>query len=72
VVVGYVLVAWFVQLFGEVLHLPGIVRELALTTHLGQTMVGVWDWAGVAAALVVTVGGIVIGAWGVARRDLMV
>jgi hypothetical protein len=26
----------------------------------------------VAAALVVTVGGIVIGAWGVARRDLMV
>jgi ABC-2 type transport system permease protein len=72
VVVGYVLVAWFVQLFGEVLHLPAIVRELALTTHLGQTMVGVWDWAGVAAALVVAVGGIVIGAWGVARRDLMV
>ncbi len=71
-VVLYVFGAWFVQLFGEVLHLPGIVRELALTTHLGQTMVGVWDWAGVAAALVVAVGGIAVGARGVARRDLMV
>jgi ABC-2 type transport system permease protein len=71
-VVGYVLVAWFVQLFGEVLHLPGFIRDLALATHLGQTMVGVWDPLGIAAAVLVTVGGIAVGAWGVARRDLMV
>ncbi len=72
VVVLYVFGAWFVQLFGEVLHLPQIVQELALTTHLGQTMVGVWDWPGTAAALLIAVAGIGIGAWGVARRDLMV
>jgi hypothetical protein len=44
--------------------------QLVLTTHFGQTFVGVWDWAGVAASAVLGIGGIAIGAWGFARRDL--
>ncbi len=71
-VVAFVLVTWFVQIFGQVLGLPEVIRDLALTSHFGQPMVGVWDWGGVAAALGIAVAGIGIGAWGVARRDLMV
>jgi hypothetical protein len=33
-------------------------------------MVGQWDLAGVLASLVIAVGGVAIGAWGFARRDL--
>jgi hypothetical protein len=44
--------------------------ELALTSHLGQTFVGVWDPAGIVASIVLAVGGIAIGAWAFARRDL--
>jgi hypothetical protein len=33
-------------------------------------MLGHWDMAGVVASLVLAVGGIAIGAWGFARRDL--
>jgi len=44
--------------------------ELVLTTHFGQTFVGVWDWVGVAASIVIAIGGIAIGALAFARRDL--
>ena len=69
-VVIFLVVTWFVQLLGPLLGLPEVIRELALTSHFGQPMVGVWDWGGVAAAVLIGVGGIAIGAWGFARRDL--
>jgi ABC-2 type transport system permease protein len=69
-VVIFLVATWFVQLLGPLLGLPELVRELALTAHFGQPMVGVWDLGGVAAALVIAVAGIGIGAWGFARRDL--
>ena len=69
-VVIFVVATWFLQLLGSLLGLPEVVQQLALTSHLGQTMVGVWDWGGVAAALVLAVGGIGLGAWGFMRRDL--
>ena len=28
--------------------LPQVIQDLALTTHLGETMVGSWDWGGIA------------------------
>ncbi|MEP7379250.1 MAG: hypothetical protein ABI725_06750 [Chloroflexota bacterium] len=65
-----VLLTWFVQLLGPLLGLPDFVQQLALTKHLGQPMVGVWDWGGIAAALLIGLGGIALGAWGLARRDL--
>jgi ABC-2 type transport system permease protein len=70
-VVIVVLLTWLVQLLGPLLGLPDFVQNLALTAHLGQTMVGVWDWGGVAASLALALGGIALGAWGLQRRDLV-
>jgi len=69
-VIGFVIVTWFVQLLGPLLGLPQLVQDLALTTHFGQPMVGVWDATGIVASLALAVGGIVIGTWGFRRRDL--
>ncbi len=69
-VVLIVILTWFVQLLGPLLGLPDPVRQLALTSHFGQPMVGVWDAGGIVAAVVLAVGGIAIGTWGFARRDL--
>ena len=69
-VVLIVILTWFVQLLGPLLGLPDAVRQLALTSHLGQPMVGVWDAGGIVACAVLAIGGVAVGAWGVARRDL--
>jgi polyether ionophore transport system permease protein len=70
VVVVFVVVTWFIQLLGPLLGLPQFVQDLALTTHYGQPMVGKWDSVGIAASLVLTLGGIALGTWGFRRRDL--
>jgi ABC-2 type transport system permease protein len=69
-VVIFVMATWFVQVVGGIMSFPDVVMELVLTSHYGQTFVGVWDWAGIAASAVLAVGGIALGAWGFARRDL--
>jgi ABC-2 type transport system permease protein len=69
-VIVFVVVTWFIQLLGPLLGLPQVVKDLALTTHFGQPMVGVWDANGIVASLVLAVGGVVIGTWGFRRRDL--
>jgi ABC-2 type transport system permease protein len=69
-VVAFVIVTWFVQLLGSLLGLPQLVRDLALTSHFGQPMVGAWDPVGIVAAAVLAVGGIAVGTWGFSRRDL--
>ncbi|MDL2334801.1 MAG: hypothetical protein QFC55_02055 [Chloroflexota bacterium] len=70
-VVIVVLLTWFLQLVGPLFSLPEVVQNLALTAHLGETMVGRWDWGGVGMAAVLAVGGIALGAWGFRRRDLV-
>jgi ABC-2 type transport system permease protein len=70
-VVIVVLLTWLLQLLGPLFDLPEIVQSLALTAHLGQTMVGVWDWGGVAACAVLALGGIALSAWGFSRRDVV-
>ena len=66
----FVIVTWFIQLLGALLNLPDVVRELALTSHFGQPMVGAWDWVGIVASVAIAIGGIAVGTWGVRRRDL--
>lgn len=63
-------ITWFVGILGPALGLPDAVRELALTTHYGQPMLGVWDPVGIIASLLLAVGGVAVGAWGFKRRDL--
>ena len=70
-VVAVVTIAtWFVAIIGPALRLPDFVLDLALTAHYGLPMVGQWDAAGIVASLVLAIGGVAIGAWGFARRDL--
>jgi hypothetical protein len=33
-------------------------------------MIGVWDPVGIAGCLVIAAGGVLLGAWGMARRDV--
>jgi ABC-2 type transport system permease protein len=70
-VVALIVVAtYLVDLLAPPLGLPDWFHQLALTAHLGQPMVGVWDPVGVAACLVFALGGIAVGAWGLRRRDV--
>ena len=71
-VVIVVVVTWFIQLLGPLLNLPDVLRQVALTSHYGQPMVGVWDPVGIVVSLLLAVGGVAIGAWGFARRDLRI
>jgi ABC-2 type transport system permease protein len=69
-VVIFIVATWFVQLLGPLLGLPELITDMAITSHFGQPMVGVWNIPGVVAALVIGVVGIAIGAFGFVRRDL--
>ncbi|HET9344395.1 MAG TPA: hypothetical protein VFO05_01735 [Candidatus Limnocylindrales bacterium] len=66
----FTIVTWFVGIIGPALGLPDIFHELALTSHYGFTMLGQWDWVGIAASIALAVGGVVVGAWGFRGRDL--
>jgi ABC-2 type transport system permease protein len=65
-----VVVTYLVDLLAPPLNLPDWVHQLALTAHLGQPMIGQWNLAGVAACVIIAAGGILLGAWGMSRRDV--
>jgi ABC-2 type transport system permease protein len=65
-----VVATYLIDLLAPPLKLPIWFHQLALTAHVGQPMIGQWDVAGVVACLVIGVGGILLGAWGVTRRDV--
>lgn len=65
-----VIVTFLVDLIVPAMRWPDALRQLALTAHLGQPMVGIWDWAGMAACVAIAAGGLALGAWGLARRDV--
>jgi ABC-2 type transport system permease protein len=62
---------FLVDLFAPILRFPDWVAQLALTTHLGQPMVGAWDPAGLVACAALATGGLAVGAWGMRRRDVV-
>jgi ABC-2 type transport system permease protein len=64
------ILTWLLDIIGPALGLPDAVAELALSSHFGLPMVGVWDGTGIAACLILAVAGVLVGAWGFARRDL--
>ncbi len=67
---AFVIATFLVYLLAPALDLPDWVAQLALTGHLGQPMIGTWDWGGIAVCVAISVGGILLGAWGMARRDV--
>jgi ABC-2 type transport system permease protein len=69
--VAVVVIATFlINLLAPPLGLPDWFHQLALTAHLGQPMVGIWDVPGIVACVVLAAGGIGLGAWGMRRRDV--
>jgi ABC-2 type transport system permease protein len=65
-----VVATYLIDLVAPPLKLPEWFHQLALTAHLGQPMIGQWDLGGVVACVVIAAGGILLGAWGVSRRDV--
>jgi polyether ionophore transport system permease protein len=65
-----VVATYLLDILGEALTWPEWTRQLTLTAHMGHPMIGEWDVIGVAACLVLAFGGMALGAWGIARRDL--
>ena len=65
-----VVATYLIDLVVPALKLPDWVHRLALTSHLGQPMTGAWDPVGVAACVAIAAGGVLLGAWGMSRRDV--
>jgi ABC-2 type transport system permease protein len=65
-----VVATYLVDLVAPPLKLPDWIHQLALTAHFGQPMIGQWEPVGVVACVVIAVGGILLGAWGITRRDV--
>lgn len=69
-VVAITLITWLVDLVGGDLGIPDAIHQLALSTHMGQPMVGSWDPVGIVACVALAIGGLAVGTVGFARRDL--
>lgn len=69
-VVAVTLATFLVDLFVPALGLPDWLHELALTAHLGRSLVGQWDVPGLLACAALAVGGLALATWGIARRDV--
>ncbi len=61
---------FLVDILAQALRLPDWVRQLALSSHMGEPMVGSWETAGILACLTLAIGGLLLGAWGMNRRDV--
>ena len=61
---------FLIALLAHALNLPDWVADLDLTSHYGQPLVGHWDGVGVLASLGLAFGGLLLGAFGVGRRDV--
>jgi ABC-2 type transport system permease protein len=70
VAAGLVIATFLLDTLGEAVDLPDEVLDLSLYRHLGQPMAGVFDPVGIVAATALVVGGLLVGAWGLRRRDL--
>jgi putative exporter of polyketide antibiotics len=64
------ILTWLLDFLVPSLDLPDQLRQLALSSHMGQPMVGAWDVPGILLCLVLAFGGLALGTWGFARRDL--
>jgi putative exporter of polyketide antibiotics len=66
----FVVSTFLLDILVPALRLPDWMRELSLTAHFGQPMLGSWDVVGVLLCLACAAGGLALGALGFTRRDL--
>ncbi|MDP9481999.1 MAG: hypothetical protein M3P84_02120 [Chloroflexota bacterium] len=67
---GLALGFFLLDLLGSALRLPDPILQLSLIKHLGQPIIGTFDGPGMIACAVLALGGVLVGAWGLSRRDL--
>jgi ABC-2 type transport system permease protein len=65
-----VIATFLIDFLAPPLNPPDWFHQLALTSHLGQAMVGNWDPVGMLACLVIAVVGLAVGGLGIRRRDV--
>ena len=58
------------ELIGSIAGFPDELLDLALQRHLGQPILGQYDWPGMAICAALAIGGIVLCAVGMRRRDI--
>jgi ABC-2 type transport system permease protein len=61
---------YLLDLIGSILDLPDVVLDLALNRHLGRPILGTYDEVGLIACAVLAIGGVVLCAIGMRRRDI--
>jgi ABC-2 type transport system permease protein len=69
-VAGIVIVTFVIDIIAPALKWPDWVHQLALSSHLGQPMIGTWDWPGMIACVVIALGGVALAGFGIGRRDV--
>ncbi|HSL97108.1 MAG TPA: ABC transporter permease subunit [Candidatus Deferrimicrobiaceae bacterium] len=58
------------ELIGSIVGMPDELLDLALNRHLGQPILGQYDWPGMVACAILAFGGIALCALGMRRRDI--
>jgi hypothetical protein len=61
---------YLLDLIGSILDLPDFVVDLALNRHLGRPILGAYDPAGMALCAALAIGGVLLCAAGMRRRDI--
>ncbi len=67
---GVVIWSYLIELIGSILGLPDWFLGLSLNHHLGRPIVGQFDPFGLTLMTVLAFGGLIVGAWGLRRRDV--
>ncbi len=70
VAAALVIGTFLLDTLGAALDLPDAVLDLSIFRHLGQPIAGSYDPVGLVVAGVLAVGGVLLGAWGMQRRDI--
>ncbi len=61
---------YLIDLIGSILDLPDFIVDLALNRHLGRPILGSYDEVGLVVCVALAVGGVLLCAFGVRRRDI--
>ena len=61
---------YLVDLIGSILDLPDFIVDLALNRHLGRPILGTYDEAGLLVCAALAIGGLIVSAYGMGRRDI--